>query len=77
MLPNRTASAIQERAKRLGVRKNNRWTKDEDNILREFYPSMGSKVSCMIPNHSRDACTDRVIRLGVGLYANHWIGYLL
>lgn len=63
-LPNRTVSAIQERAKKLGLRKNNRWTEKEDNILKTFYPYIGSDVAELIPRHSKDACTDRANRIG-------------
>ena len=71
-LPNRSIDAIRERAKKLGLKKNNRWTEEEDNILKTFYPYIGSDVVELIPRHSRDACTDRANRIGLKYYANTW-----
>ena len=36
------------------------WTIEEDNILREYYPSMGSNVYEKLPGRSSSACMTRI-----------------
>lgn len=64
LLPNRSENAIRARARYLGVKRDIRWTAEEDEKLAKYYGIMGSKVSTMIPRHSAQACTDRANRKG-------------
>ena len=54
------------------------WTKQEDKILVKHYPNLGSKVSEMLINRSRDSIDHRVRLLGIkyGLFPIGDEGYL-
>ena len=41
------------------------WTKEEDDILRKYYPTEGSQVVTRLPRHTAQACTVRAARLGI------------
>lgn len=58
---NRTRISCQKRAKRLGLtaQKNKPWTEEEDKILIQYYPIIGSDVINMLPNRSRRSCVAR------------------
>ena len=56
------------RASALGVRRQEvyvAWTEEEDDILRKYYPTMGSKVVDMLPGRTVGSLPDRVARLGI------------
>ena len=42
-----------------------RWTKEEDDIIREYYPTMGSKVASKLPERSELTCVNRAGFLNV------------
>lgn len=71
-LPNRTYSAIKSRINRLGLfdrekqeERQNRWTEEEYQIIREKYPTMGSKIVNLLPNRSLGAIKYKANMLGV------------
>lgn len=69
-LPGRTVGAIQQRVQKLGLQRiarfaNDRWSWEEDNILRMYYPQMGIKMSKMIPHRSKAAISNRATILGI------------
>ena len=72
LLPGRSVDAISKRANTLNLKKNNTWTNSEVDILIKLYPQIGGDVSRHIPNHSRDACTDKANRLGIRCYPSRW-----
>ena len=46
------------------------WTKEEDKILRENYPTMGGDVCKLLPNRSRQACYIRACIYGLNFTGN-------
>ena len=70
LLPNHSANACQMRAQVLGVRKADyhrakKWSTEEDDVIREHYPYMGTGVQSYLPGRTRDACQQRANLLGV------------
>lgn len=64
-LNNKTKMQCNQRAVYLGISFNkNRWTEDEINLLKIFYPHMGIKVSIII-NKSQNSCMNMVKKLGI------------
>lgn len=50
----------------------NRWTEDEDNIIKENYPKLGALgTSKLLKRRSRSKITDRARKLGVR-FSTHW-----
>ena len=55
LLPGRSKAACQIRASVLGIKYDKAckpWTKDEEDIMRVFYPTIGSMVYEMLPNRT-------------------------
>jgi len=48
------------------------WTKEEDNILRNYYPTEGLNVSKRLPNRTKSACKTRVRLLGIHVIDKSW-----
>ena len=57
-----------------GIEEFNRskWTEEEDNIIREFYPIIGSDVYKKLPKRTKSACYCRVVSLGLKSKYNKW-----
>ncbi len=63
---NRSKSACQHRAARLGVSfEKTQWTKEDDAILKEYYPKYGKKVASILSNHTEKACSARASQLNL------------
>ena len=63
---NRSKSACQHRARRLGVSfEKIQWTKEDDAILIQYYPKCGKKVASMLENHTEKACMARAAQLNL------------
>lgn len=65
LLPGRTKGACQKRASNMGLTDRKVWTSEEEEILKQNYPSMGRRVARLLPNHSGNACQMRAQILGV------------
>ena len=65
LLPNRTGPQINSRARFLGVKINQKWTEEEDNIVKEHYPKIGIKCLDMLNNKTLSALYNRARSLGV------------
>ena len=75
LLPNRSVESIKSKAINLGIKftgdnKNkgvnrNRWTVYEDEIIKEKYPILGSKIINLLPGRSYSSISNRARRLGV------------
>ena len=78
LLTGRTKDACQQRANFLGVTQReyanrqmnpkNKWSEEEDEILREYYPQMGSRVAERLPNRSETSCYTRAYKLGLKVH---------
>ena len=68
-LPGRTPDSCRSRAKTLKVyrggvcKKTPEWTKEEDDIIKKYYHSMGSKVASKLPGRSESACKNRARKI--------------
>lgn len=51
---------------------NGKWSKEEDDILREHYPKIGPRVITMLPGRSKSACTSRANALKIKYLARNW-----
>ena len=49
-----------------------RWTAEEDQIIKEYYPIIGLNVNTMLYNRSSNACTARAFKLGISSYNKQW-----
>lgn len=49
-----------------------KWSKEEDDILREYYPSIGSKVYTMLNMRSESACRTRANQLNIYTGRHFW-----
>lgn len=49
-----------------------KWTKEEDQILRENYPTMRKNVSQLLPGRSPAACCIRASNLKISIYSKDW-----
>ena len=77
-LPGRTKDACQQRANFLGVvqqeyadrqmNPKNKWSREEDAVLREYYPQLGRKVVQYLPNRSETSCYTRAYKLGLKVH---------
>ena len=48
------------------------WTKEEDDILQNYYPTEGLKVSNRLPNRTERACKTRAQQLGIHVIDKRW-----
>ena len=76
-LPGRTEEACRTRAAILNLYdprniKNVKWTEEEDNVLREFYPSEGTNVAARLPGRTKGSCKKRAGTIGVKIGALCW-----
>lgn len=62
---NRNPREIQAKARRLGLSYLNSFTKEEENILKKYYPIEGSKSFKRLTNHTKSSCTAKVYQLGL------------
>lgn len=81
-LPNRTDAACLQRAYSLRLKyisgrntteahkkdRYNRWTAQEDQILRDFFPTEGKAVCQRLPNRTTISCIQRAHKLGLKLH---------
>ena len=65
LLPGRTPKTCIARANYLNLHVKQRWTPEEDNILRENYPQMGTNSVSLLPGRTRSACERRAGQLGI------------
>ncbi|WP_235186802.1 hypothetical protein, partial [Serratia sp. DD3] len=65
LLAGRGKSAIEAMASQIGVTRVRSWHADEERILREFYPTLGTKVAKKLPLRSREAVKIRASELGL------------
>ena len=75
LLPRHTKSQIINQASVLGLTTNKRlaWTLEEDEILREYYPEMGSKIISLLPNRTVQSILQRANAFGLEYTAtNKW-----
>lgn len=66
--PYRTESSIKARMKTLRLSKIDNikfWTKEEEEIVKKYYPKIGTKCSELIPNHSKQAIVKKAQCLNV------------
>ena len=49
-----------------------RWTKEEDDIIREYYPIMGTEVFTKLNDRTKSACLSRAVFLNVHKENNTW-----
>jgi hypothetical protein len=78
LLPSKTANKCRERIMYLDLLRNTkvRWTKEEEDILRQYYPIEGDKCFRKIPNRSYASCTQKLFELGIkGSSSQHWSNY--
>lgn len=72
-LPGRTRQACVLRARYLGVscnkevryKKRNRWTQEEIEILKKYYPEEGARVVKRLPNRTATNCTSKASELKI------------
>lgn len=66
----KSVSVIRDRAYRLGLCDSDKstYTLEEDNLIRKYYPIMGSSMFNMIKGRSRSMVRNRAERLGVKYY---------
>lgn len=68
-IPGRTPAACRGRAHKLCLTTRYDWSEEDDEILRQFYPSMGGRVySKMKGRHTMNACYARAYILGISRY---------
>lgn len=72
LLPGRSIDSILKRASMHGLKKLNKWTKEEEKLLKDLYPKIGGRVSEFIHRHSRNACTDKANRMGLRYNPGQW-----
>lgn len=57
---------VMRRARKLGVRRMNLWTKEQDDMLRAVCPARNSELALLdIPNRTRYSIRNRVVLLGL------------
>lgn len=77
-LPNRTLASCQRRVRILGLSaERSYWTVEEENILREYYPTEGTDVCEKLPGRSRSSVERKAQKLGIRYQPNpdmngHW-----
>lgn len=71
-LPNRNKDTCQAKAASLGIKSNNKscprniqWTKEEDDIIRRFYPTEGFECLHRLPGRGKSSVQSRAYILGV------------
>ena len=69
-LPGRGRNPIQHRATVLGLTRGREssgepWKRQEDDVIRRYYPSDGSDIEDLLPGRTRKAIRERARRLGV------------
>ena len=68
-IPDRTPAACRGRAHKLRLYNMPKWTKEDDEILRKFYPIIGENVCNKMNNrHTMNACYARACILGISRY---------
>ena len=68
-IPDRTPAACRARAYRLYLITRSRWTVEDNEILRKFYPIIGGNVCNKMNNrHTMNACYARACVLGINRY---------
>lgn len=71
--PNRTSGSIKARMKTLrlsNIKNVNFWTAEEDEIIKKYYPSMGTECVKMLPNRTKASIKTRAKFLKVSLVAS-------
>ena len=58
-------SACRSHAATMGLIYDNSWTKEEENIIREYYPRVGASGTSVLLNRARSACVSRARQLGI------------
>jgi len=67
-LPGRTKVQLERRAAGLGVRYDDgRFSEEEDDILRRYYPQEGISVASRLLGRTKEQCQRRVKRLKISL----------
>lgn len=64
-MPNRSESAVMSRASGLGIKLQENWSKEADNIILQWYPTEGSLCAKRLPGKSRASVRARASKLGV------------
>lgn len=66
-LPGRTAEAVRNQAKKLGILSQAivPWTEEENQILRKWYPQEGPKSAERLPQHTNEAVRAQALKLGL------------
>lgn len=64
-LPGRNRKTIYWMADKLGLVSAYNWTKKECDILRQYYPSMGSRISAMLPGRESYAIRFKAMKMGL------------
>lgn len=65
LLPGRAKSSILAKANGLGIISARNWHAEEERILREFYPAIGTKVAKILPRRSVEAVKIKANQLGL------------
>ncbi|EIZ8585495.1 hypothetical protein MQY53_003064 [Salmonella enterica subsp. enterica] len=65
LLPGRTRNAIALRAAKLKVNNARIWSEQEDKLLKQHYPAMGTRVAEMLPGRTALAVRSRASNLGI------------
>lgn len=67
LLPNRSKTSIGSMASKLGITTRHAvpWTREEDNIIREYYPEFGVKILPSLDGRSKDQLVRRASELGI------------
>ena len=70
---NRSLCEVNSKARLLGLRSSIlKWTIEELNILKEYYPIEGTKVYKRLPNHSEAACKAQAVKLQIKTKNHYW-----
>jgi hypothetical protein len=74
LLPNRNRDTIQKKAGELGLRSsyNLPWTKEEDDILRQYFPKEGRQTYLRLKNRSENATYNHANALGLHIESHFW-----
>lgn len=73
LLPLKTPGSIRQRARRLGLSSNTRWTPEEDQLLRAIYPDL-LVLKAKLPLRTKFALRHRAGALGLQKVRNRWTG---
>ncbi|UAN43933.1 hypothetical protein KGP17_15750 [Serratia sp. JSRIV001] len=65
LLPSRAQNSIIAKAKHIGITRGRSWLPDEEHILREFYPAIGTEVAEKLQHRSHDAIKLKASKLGL------------